>query len=206
MMDRQRRNDLLRKASAAIALIACLAVGVGLVSYLAVQIVSGRAANQTAATTTSAAPSSRPLAPVDNIVPLSLRPVQEIHSPSECPPEGVIPDTAPTAAVTLCDFGRGAAFVLGPQVMELVLTHVEAIKSLQTDFYTVRLTMNEASKAAFAAYSSSHVGSEVAFIRDGIVVFAPKFTSPIDSDSLEISGDLNVDQANRMVQLLRKLA
>jgi len=57
-----------------------------------------------------------------------------------------------------------------------------------------------------ATYTSLHAGSEVAFIRDGIVVFAPKFTSTIDSDTLEISGDLNADQANRMVQLLRKLA
>jgi hypothetical protein len=205
MMDRERRNEIQRKASAVTALIACLAIGAGLISYLAVQIVNGRAAPPGATTTTSAAPSSRPLAPIDNIVPIPLRPVQDIHSPSECPPEGVIPDVPPTDPLTLCDFGRGAAFVLGPQVMELVLTHVESVKSLKTEFYTVRMTMNEPSKAAFATYSSLHVGSEVAFVRDGIVVFAPKFATPINSDTLEISGDLNADQANRMVQLLRKL-
>jgi hypothetical protein len=205
-MDRRRRNELLGKAVAVIALIACLAVGVGLISYLAVQIVNGRAASQQAPTTTKAAPSSRPLAPIDNIVPLQIRPVQGVHSPSECPPEGVIPDGPPTAPVTLCDFGRGAAFVLGPQAMELTLTHVESFKSVKAEFYVVRMTMNDVSKAAFATYTSLHAGSEVAFIRDGIVVFAPKFTSTIDSDTLEISGNLNADQANRMVQLLRKLA
>jgi hypothetical protein len=205
-MDRQRRNQFLGKAVAVIALVACLAIGVGLIAYLAVQIVSGRATKSTTTTRTQAAPSSRPLVPVDNIVPLQIRPVQEVHSPSECPPEGVIPQVPPTDVVTLCEFARGAAFVLGPQVMELTLTHVESFKSLQSDFYTVRMTMNEPSKAAFATYSAAHLGSEVAFIRDGVVAFAPKFTTPINSDTLEISGEMNAEQANRLVALLRKLA
>lgn len=202
MMDRRRRNQLLGKAGAAIALITCLAIGV--IAYVGVQGLSGQPAKPTAATTQ--APSSRPLVPVDNIVPLQIRPVQEVRSPSECPPEGVIPQVPPTDVVTLCDFGRGAAYVLGPQAMELTLMQVESFKPLTSDFYTVRMTMNESSKAAFAAYSAAHVGSEVAFIRDGVVVFAPKFTAPIDSDTLEISGDMTSAQADRMVQLLRKLA
>jgi hypothetical protein len=204
MIDRQRRNRILGKTSAMIALIATL-IGIGAISYVALQFGSGRGAESTTSTT-SAAPSSRPLAPIDNIVPLPIRPVQEIRSPSECPPEGVIPQVPPTDVVTLCSFDRGAAFLLGPQPMELTLTHVESFKSIKSDFYTVRMTMNEPSKAAFATYSSLHVGSEVAFIRDGIVVFAPKFTTAVDTSELEISGDLTADQANRMVQLLRKLA
>ena len=206
MMDHRRRNDILRKAVAVVALVACLSIGIGVIAYLAVQIVTGRAAKSETTTTTQAAPSSRPLAPIDNIVPLQIRPVQELRSPSECPPEGAIPQVPPTDVVTLCDFGRGAAFVLGPQAMELTLTHVESFKSLRSDFYTVRMTMNETSKVAFADYSASHVGSEAAFIRDGVVVFAPKFTTAIDSNTLEISGDMNAEQADRMVQLLRKLA
>jgi hypothetical protein len=206
MIDRRRRNDVMRKVVAVVALIACLAIGVGLIAYLAVQIVTGRAAKPTPITTTQAAPSSRPLVPIDNIVPLQIRPVQEIHSPSECPPEGVIPQVPPTDVATLCDFGRRAAFVLGPQAMELTLTHVESFKSVKSEFYTVRMTMNETSKAAIATYSSQHVGQEAAFIRDGIVVFAPKFTAPINSDTLEISGDMTAEQADRMVQLLGKLA
>jgi hypothetical protein len=112
MMDRRRRNDILRKAVAVVALIACLSIGIGVIAYLAVQIVAGRAA-KSETTTTQAAPSSRPLVPIDKIVPLQIRPVQELRSPSQCPPEGAIPQVPPSDVVTLCDFGRGVAFVLG---------------------------------------------------------------------------------------------
>jgi preprotein translocase subunit SecD len=111
---------------------------------------------------------------------------------------------APTEFVTTCDLERTAACALGPQAMELQLTHVETLKSPTSEFYVVRMTMSPASAQAFGAFAANNVDHQLAFIRDGIVMFAPKITQPIDSQALEISGNLTAQQAQDVAQRLRQ--
>ncbi len=203
MIERRRRTELMRKAVAAVALIASLGIGVTLFAGLWTQIFGGGArptAPVQRTTTTAVAP------PPENIRPLQVRPVQDILSPDQCPAEGQTPTVAPTDVLTACDFARSATYVLGPQAMELQLTHVETVKSSASEFYAVRVTMSPSSAASFAAYTAQQVGNQVAFIRDGVVVFAPKITQVINSQGLEISGTMTQQQASDVERLLRKPA
>ena len=202
MIERRRRNELLKKLVAIVALVACLGIGVAIVGSLWTQIFGPRP-------TTAAQPSvtTRMVAsPPENIRPLQVRPVQDVRPPDQCPPEGPPPAVPPTDPVTACDFARTAAYVLGPQAMDIQLTDVETLKSPTSEFYVVRITMSPSSAATFAAYTAQNVGSQVAFIRDGVVVFAPKITQIINSQGLEISGNLTAEQADQVAQLLRKPA
>jgi preprotein translocase subunit SecD len=122
------------------------------------------------------------------------------------PPEEEIPSVATSDELTTCDFTRAATYVLGPQAMDVQLTHVETLKSPTSEFYVVRVTMTQQSTAAFTAYTAEHVSSQVAFIRDGAVVFAPKIAQIINSERLEISGDLTAEQADQITRQLRKPA
>lgn len=202
-MDRQRRNELLRKAVAAIALVACVSLGVGMAVYLGVQIISGRQQQPTGPSPNALTSRPQP-PPPENLKQVQLRPVQEVRSPEECPPVGEIPAVAPSEGLTTCDLPRTATFVLGPQTLDLQLTHVETQKSPTSEFWAVRITMQRQSGAAFAAYTARHVNEQVAFVCDGIVVFAPKITQVINSAGLEISGNLTEQQANDIAGLLRK--
>jgi preprotein translocase subunit SecD len=96
--------------------------------------------------------------------------------------------------------------VLGPQVSELQLTHVETMKSPTSDFHVVRFSLQPASASAFATYTAGHIGEQLAFVRDGVVLFAPKITQAINSQTLEISGDLTAQQADDVARMLRQPA
>jgi hypothetical protein len=202
MMDRQRRNELLRKVVAAVALIACVSLGVGMAVYLGVQIISGHQQQPTGPSPNALTSRPQP-PPPENLKQVQLRPVQEVRSPDECPPVGQTPAVSPSAPLTTCDLPRTAAFVLGPRTMDLQLTHVETQQSPTSEFWVVRITMQPQSGAAFAAYTARHVNEQVAFVCDGIVVFAPKITQVINSAGLEISGNLTEQQANDIAALLR---
>ena len=201
--DRQRRNTFLRKGVAVVALVACLGIGVAIVASLWTQLFGGGLSKQKSAQATV---TSHPLVPAENIRPLQVRPVTDVRSPDQCPGEGPLPAAAPTDPITRCDFMHTAAYVLGPQVMEVTLTHVETLKAPTSDFHVVRLTMDQASATAFGDYTAQHIGGQLAFLRDDVVVFAPKITQAITSPGLEISGNLTLQQATDMANLLRKPA
>ena len=203
MIERARRNELLRKFVAAIALLACVGVGIAIVATTWTQLVGG--GPPPAAPTPETPTNQPPPPPPENIRPLQVRPVLEILPPDQCPPEGQ-PPAAPGDEFIACDFARSAAYRLGPQAMEVQLTHVETRKSATSEFYVVRVTIERQSAARFSAYTAQHVGSQVAFIRDDIVVFAPKITQIINSAGLEISGNLTEQQAGDVARLIRKPA
>lgn len=201
--DRQRRNKLLRRGVAIVALVACLGIGIAIVASVWTQLFGGGLAKQKPAQATV---TNHPLVPTENIRPLQVRPVQDVRAPDQCPGEGPLPVPAPSDPITRCDFMHTAAYVLGPQVMQVQLTHVETLKAPTSDFHVVRLTMDQASATTFGAYTAQHVGLQLAFLRDDIVVFAPKITQAITSPGLEISGNLTAQQATDMANLLRKPA
>ncbi|HEY7054337.1 MAG TPA: hypothetical protein VH496_19705 [Mycobacterium sp.] len=204
MIDRRRRDDWLRKLVAIVALLACLGIGIAIVASSWAQLFGGGSAREKSSGPTATTRTWTP--PPENIRPLQVRPVQEMRTPDQCPPEDQPPAAPPTDPLTTCDFMRNAAYVLGPQVMEVQLTHVATLKAPTSEFHVVRITMEKASADAFGAYTAQHVGSQVAFIRDNVVVFAPKISQPLTSEGLEISGDLTEQQASDMAALLRKPA
>ena len=204
MIERQRRDELLRKIVAIVALIGSGAVIVAIIGSVGMQFVGGKGQDptQNAPRTSGSA-----AAPAAKIKPLPVRPVQEIRSPDECPPPQGPPQLfAPTDVVTVCDMTRTAAYVLGPQAIELLLTAADSVKSPASEFYVVRVTMQPASAGAFADVTAGHVGQQLAFVRDGVVVSAPQITSPINSQVLELSGNLTAQQADDMARMLRQPA
>jgi preprotein translocase subunit SecD len=67
--------------------------------------------------------------------------------------------------------------------------------------------MDEPSASEFASYTASHLDDQVAFIRNGVVVFATKITQPINSPSIEISApEMTAEKADNIVRLLRQSA
>lgn len=201
-MIERRRTELLRKFLAVVALIGSVAVIVAVISTVWTQIVT-RGTDES-----PPAPTSRPVvAPAANIKPLPVRPVQEVRTPDECPSaQGPPPLLVPADVVTVCDMTRTAAYVLGPEAVRLQLTGVDSVKSPASDFHVVRVTMQPASAAAFADLTAGHVGQQLAFVRDGVVVSAPQITAPINSEALELSGDLPAQQADEVARLLRQPA
>ena len=149
----------------------------------------------------SALPST---APAVLIKPLAVRPVvgSRVTTPEQCPPPA--PQVPPTETLEACDIERTAAYALGPVVMQLQLTRVESVPRLPiSTSYVVRVEMDAASSAIFAEYTAAHVGQQLAFIRNGIVVSAPGISAPINSPALELSGELTAQQGEEIARRLR---
>ena len=72
-----------------------------------------------------------------------------------------------------------------------------------SDFHTVQLSMDPASSAAFAKYTAANVGNQLAFVRDGVVLAAPSINTPIDGQSIQISGELSASTAATIATMLR---
>ncbi len=116
-----------------------------------------------------------PVAPVVNIAPLPVRPVQrsQLTAPNKCPAVNPNAPVPPDAVLVACDVAGTTLYTLGPQLMQIVLTHVDAPKSLTADFYEVNLIMDQPTATAWASFTAAHLYSHVAFIRDDLVLEAP---------------------------------
>ena len=116
-----------------------------------------------------------PVGPVVNIAPLPVRPVQrsQLTAPNKCPAANPNAPVPPDAVLVTCDVAGTTLYTLGPQLMQIVLTHVDAPKSLTADFYEVNLIMDQPTATAWASFTAAHLHSHVAFIRDDLVLEAP---------------------------------
>ena len=114
-------------------------------------------------------------AQVVNIAPLPVRPVQmsQLTAPNKCPAMNPNAPVPPDVVLVTCDLARTTLYTLGPQLMQIVLTHVDAPKSLTADFYEVNLIMDQPTATAWASFTGAHLHSHVAFIRDDLVLEAP---------------------------------
>jgi hypothetical protein len=206
----QRRVQLTRKL---LAIMGLLTLSVGSVVFV-VSVLFGLSGNRTrpaptphsAPTSTTTTQSAPPPGPP--LKPLPVRTVQDVRGVAAdgCPPADQASAGPPTDVLTACDVGRTAIYTLGPQAMELAVTQVDSLKSPDTDSYEVRLTIQPASAIEFAGYTARNVGVQLAFVRDGVVVFAPRITEAIKSTVLQISGNLTAEQADQIAGLLRKPA
>ena len=109
----------------------------------------------------------------------------------------------PTETLEACDIERTAAYTLGPVVMQLQLTRVDSVPLPIKDSYVVRVVMDTASSATFAEYTAAHVGQQLAFMRNGVVVSAAGISAPINSPALELSGEMTAAQAEEVARRLR---
>jgi hypothetical protein len=158
----------------------------------------------------SVAPPSRsaittPSSTVPAIVmqPLAVRPVVQalVATPEECqqlppPPPLEVPQQA-------CDLERTARYEMEPVALRLNLTGVKSVKLPMSEFYSVQLAMDPGSGAAFAGYTSAHVGKQLAFVRDGVVLAAPAIDQPIKGQSLQLSGNMTQATAETIVRMLK---
>ncbi len=184
-----------------IGLVAALAVAAVVLPGFGVLVIPGffnqsqDAADISATTTTTPPPLT--------IKPVQLRPVNGAYviRPGDCDPP---PPTPPDAPLRICDFQKSAVFDLGPEALTLQLTDVDSFLNPLTAKQLVQITMTPESARAFGDYTAAHIDQQLAFIRSGVVVWAPKITERIDGEVLQLSGeDVTEEQAREMARMLK---
>lgn len=192
MTDTSRRNRRIL-----IAITAALAAVAIVVPVLGVLLAPVMTKNQdiTPITTTTTKP-------VLTIKPLALRPVNGafVIKPEDCVPP---PPTPPDQPLRTCDITKTAVYDLAPEDLRIQLTDVDAFLNPLTGKQMVQITMTTESTADFARYTAAHINQQVAFVRAGIVVWAPKITEPIDGQVLQLSGEVTAEQAKEIARMLR---
>ena len=192
MTDPSRRNRrILIAVTAALASAAIVVPVIGVL--LAPTMMKNQATTPITTTTTQ---------PVLTIKPVALRPVigAFVTTPEECVPP---PPTPPDQPLRTCDITKTAVYDLGPEELRLQLTDVDSFLNPLTGKQLVQVTLTNESTTAFAQYTTAHVGQQVAFVRAGVVVWAPKITEPIDGQVLQLSGDVSEEQAKEIARMLR---
>jgi preprotein translocase subunit SecD len=192
MTDTARRNR--RILIAVTATLAVVAIVIPVLGVLMAPTMMNDQANTPISTTTTQ--------PVLTIKPVALRPVigAFVTTPEECVPP---PPTPPDQPLRTCDITKTAVYDLGPEVLRLQLTDVDSFLNPLTGKQLVQVTLTDESTTAFAQYTAANVGQQVAFVRAGIVVWAPKITEPIDGQVLQLSGDVSAEQAKEIARMLR---
>ncbi|BBY67444.1 SecDF P1 head subdomain-containing protein [Mycolicibacterium helvum] len=194
MTDNSQRNR--RILIAIVAAVAAAAIVVPVVGVLLTPGVLSKQTDTAMATTTTTTP------PPLTIKPLALRPVSGafVIRPGDCDPP---PPTPPDAPLRICDVLQSAVYELGPQALTLQLTDVDSFLNPLTAKQTVQVTMTEESARAFADYTAAHINEQVAFVRAGVVVWAPKITEKIDGAVLQLSGEVTAEQAGEIARMLK---
>ncbi|MGY4708746.1 SecDF P1 head subdomain-containing protein [Mycolicibacterium sp. CBM1] len=194
-------TDNLRRKRLLIALTAALAVAAIVLPVLGVLLAPGVLNNKqdvaTPVTTTTTTPATY------SIKPVALRPVTGafVITPQDC---AAPPPTPPDQPLRTCDILKSAVYELEPEALRLQLTDVDSFLNPLTNKQLVQMTMTAESAKAFAGYTTDHIGQQVAFVRGGVVVWAPKITEPIDGEVLQLSGDVTAEQAGEIARMLRE--
>jgi hypothetical protein len=152
--------------------------------------------------TTTPPPTTQSAAPVVNIAPLPVRPVQKSQptTPDKCPATNPNALAAPTNVLTTCDLARTTLYTLGPEAMRLGLTQVDPPKSLTAGFYEVLLTLDAPSATAWASFTVAHLHDHVAFIRDDLVLEAPLIEYQVASGQIALTTQ-TIQTADQLAQL-----
>ena len=162
-------------------------------------------AQHPAAPTTSTTPpaaTTPPPPPVVNIQPLPVRPVQKSQptTPNKCPVTNPAAPVPPATVLVTCDLARTTLYTLGPESLQLGLTHVDPPKLLTSDFYEVNLIMNPPSATAWAAFTTEHLHGHIAFIRDDLVLEAPIIEEVVSSGQVALTTQ-TAQAADQLAQL-----
>lgn len=199
-MDERGRADASRRRKMLIAIVASV-VGVAVTVPIAGTLLQQLFGSDPAAAERDAAPTTS-APPVYTIEPLVVRPVisAEGIAPEACPPATPVPAGEP---LRTCDFARTALYTLGPEAMQLQLVRVESLLSPITNGFIVQVSMTPESASAFADFTQTQIGKQVAFVRAAAVVSAPAIAAAIAGDTLQLSGNLTEQQSQEMARLLR---
>ena len=146
--------------------------------------------------------STVPPAPIAHVDVRTVVGANGVRGPEDCPPAPPAPPP-PTEPFEACDVTKGAVYKLGPTVLNLGLTSVQSVKLPTEESYSVQVVIDGPSSAAFGKYTTAHVGEQIAFMRNGVVVSAPKITQPINAPSIALSGELTQPQADQIAAMLR---
>ena len=147
-------------------------------------------ASPTTTTTTPAPPTTtQPAAPAVHIQPLPVRPVQKSQptTSNKCPATNPNAPAAPINVLITCDLARTTLYTLGPEAMQLGLTHVDPPKSLTAGFYEVLLTLDPPSAPTWASFTAAHLHDDIAFIRDDLVLEAPMIEEQVTSGQIALT-------------------
>lgn len=141
-------------------------------------------------------------APVLTIKPLPVRPVISafVTTPEQCPPPAPMP---PDKQIKVCDIEKTAVYELAPEGLRVQLTDVDSFLNPLTGVEIVQMSMTPESAKEFGEFTAGQVGKQVAFVRDGTVVWGPKISGPIDGQVLQLSGELTPEQAKEIARKLR---
>ena len=141
-------------------------------------------------------------APVLTIKPLAVRPVVSafVTTPDQCP---VPAPTPPDKPMRICDISKTAVYELKPEAMRVQLTRVDSFRNPIDGVETVQMAMTNESAEQFGKFTAGQVGNQIAFVRQGTVVWGPKISGPIDGQVLQLSGDLKPEQATEIARMLR---
>jgi hypothetical protein len=152
--------------------------------------------------TTKAPTTTESVAPAVNISPLPVRPVQKSQptTPDKCPATNPNAPAAPTNVLITCDLARTTLYTLGPEAMQLGLTHVDPPKSLTAGFYEVLLTLDPSSATAWASFTAAHLHDHISFIRDDLVLEAPMIEEQVTSGQIALTTQ-TVQAADQLAQL-----
>ncbi|OBA62694.1 preprotein translocase subunit SecD [Mycobacterium sp. 1100029.7] len=163
-------------------------------------------ASSTSATTTVTT-TTQAVAPVTRIQPLPVRPVttSQPTTPEKCPATNPAAPAPPDKGLVTCDLARTTRYTLGPEVMRLVLTHVDAPKPLTSDFFEVNLTTDPASATAWAGYTAGHLHDHIAFVRDDTVLEAPIIEEQVTSGQIALTTQ-TAPAADHLAQLAARPA
>ncbi|WP_245830394.1 SecDF P1 head subdomain-containing protein [Mycobacterium numidiamassiliense] len=111
--------------------------------------------------------------------------------------------TAPTPSANgllPCALARATLYTLGPESMQLALTHVDPPRLLTSDFYEVNLRMNPTSATAWASFTAAHLHAHIAFIRDDLVLEAPIIEELVTSGQVALTTQ-TAPAADQLAQL-----
>ncbi|HPX37485.1 MAG TPA: hypothetical protein PLH92_06225 [Mycobacterium sp.] len=166
----------------------------GLVSALGLHWTDQRNSSEPITTTSKA--------PVLTIKPLPVRPVESafVTTPDQCPPATPVPPDQP---MRICDIAKTAVYNLGPEGIRIQLVNADTFRNPLTGVQIVQMTLTKESAQQFGPYTGGQVGKQVAFVRDGTVVWGPKIGAPIDGEVIQLSGELTEEQAKAITKMLK---
>jgi preprotein translocase subunit SecD len=156
---------------------------------------------------TTVTTSTQAVAPVTRIQLLPVRPVttSQPTTPQKCPVTNPAAPAPPAHTLVTCDVARTTRYTLGPEVLRLQLTHVDAPKPLASDFFEVNLTLDPASATAWASYTAAHLHDHVAFVRDDVVLEAPLIEEQVSSGQIALTTQ-TAPAADQLAQLAARPA
>ena len=108
--------------------------------------------------------------------------------PDKCPAMNPGCPGTPSANILIaCDLGRTTLYTLGPEALQLGLTHVDPPKSLTCGLLRSESADEPVIGDRWASFTAGHPHAHVAFIRDDLVLEAPIIEELVTSGQIALT-------------------